>query len=67
MMEDLISARQFITQYAAIPFSGFDASSLAVIERLGITHVLTVDDEFIRCGRFTSVRPTVIERKAVVK
>jgi predicted nucleic acid-binding protein len=67
VVEDLRLARQLITQYSAIPFSGFDASSLSVAHRLGISQVLTVDDEFIRCGRFTAVRPTLEERRAVLK
>jgi uncharacterized protein len=67
ILEDLDSARSLIIKYPALPFSGFDASSLAVMERLQINRVFTVDDEFIKCNRFVDVRPNFSERKTVVR
>jgi predicted nucleic acid-binding protein len=66
MATDLHSAWRLLKNYSAIPFSGFDASSLAVMERLEISRALTIDDEFIRCNRFIEVRPTYPERKTVL-
>jgi len=64
---DLRRARALFVRYGSITFSGYDISSVAVMERLGISHVLTLDDEFIRCNRFVDVRPNSYERRLALE
>jgi predicted nucleic acid-binding protein len=65
--EDLRQARVLLVKYEQISFSGFDASSFAVMRRYEINKVLSTDDEFIKCGHFIDVRPNVGERKVVLR
>lgn len=66
LAEDLRQARDLLLKYGQITFSGFDASSFAVMRRYGISKVLSTDDEFIKCGHFIDVRPNVGERQIVL-
>jgi predicted nucleic acid-binding protein len=60
---DLKNARQILLRYPALGFSGVDVSTLAIMDRLALKNVLTVDEEFRKCNRFVIVRPDPTERK----
>jgi predicted nucleic acid-binding protein len=63
---DLKNARQMLLRYPALGFSGVDVSTLAIMDRLALKNVLTVDEEFRKCNRFVIVRPDSTERRNVL-
>jgi predicted nucleic acid-binding protein len=65
--KDLQKARQILLRYPALGFSGVDVSSLAIMERLALNKILTVDEEFRKCNRFIIVRPDPAERRSALE
>jgi predicted nucleic acid-binding protein len=65
--DDMSRARQLFVKYGSISFSGCDIWSVAVMERLGLSRILTIDDQFIKCNRFVDVRPNSTERRIVLE
>lgn len=50
----------------SLDLSGVDAELLALAEARGVSNILTVDEVFLKLGRF-AVRPNWAERSRVLK